>query len=89
MEAYCMKCKTKREMNEPQAFFERVFAEKRKIEPERDQCAENERGLGSQRAEKLRVIEVHGAPPFNAACMSGDCSAGVIQLSSTSGFRPT
>src|SRR5687768_4580167 len=58
------------------------------IEAENEQRGHGERGFGQEGAKQFAVIGRHGAPPFNAACITGDCSAGVIQSSRTSGFRP-
>ena len=57
------------------------------IEGEGEQGADDEGRFGQQGVEEFGVV--HSEPPFSAACMRGDCRAGVIQSRRTSGLRPT
>ena len=53
---------------------------------EDEKRADHEGGFGHHGVEEFGVV--HSEPPFSAACMRGDCRAGVIQSRRTSGLRP-
>ena len=69
-----------------EATLEATAAAKREVEGEHEERADDERRFGHHGAKKFSVV--HSEPPFSAACMNGDWSAGMIQSRSTSGLRP-
>src|SRR5581483_357499 len=73
---------------EAQTDREGLPPKKNQVHAEHDQRSERQRRLRQNSAGQAGIIRRHCPPPFSTASKNGDCSAGVIQLRSKSGFNP-